>query len=184
MVTLLCHAARYPLDASGRQVSQREAERTEGVPEGWTDVGRCHIHNRQIGVVHGGKKFPWEQDRSTLVQTMERLTEAANATAQTLRSGASSASLPAANRSEGGAPDGGVPGPPPAAPVMELPHQKEMAERVEKILAGVHASYFPLSRMWDLRDDNRLMDCVIPAHIRVGVSALRDAMMMMLRAKD
>jgi hypothetical protein len=40
---------------------------------------------------------------------------------------------------------------------VELPLEKEEADRVEKALNGVHQSYFPVSRLWDLRDDNRLM---------------------------
>lgn len=148
--------ANVPVDANGRPVSQREVERSAGVPDGWTAAGRCHISNAQIGFVHGGKEFPWVVERASLGEVRQRLSEAARSAASTLGS-TSESSL-----NQSAKPPAGL------ASLQELPHEKERSDRVEKALGGVHQSYFPVSRLWDLRDDNRLMECVAPASIKMG----------------
>jgi hypothetical protein len=135
-----------PLDINGRQISQREVERAQGVPPGWTAAGRGHINNLALGFVHGGKQFPWIEDRHNMEEVRERLTEVARSAAATLNS--------SGGRGSGGLDDTTVSLPP---SLVELPLEKEEADRVEKALNGVHQSYFPVSRLWDLRDDNRLM---------------------------
>eukprot|EP01048_Picozoa_sp_COSAG05_P002088 COSAG05_NODE_78_length_21399_cov_26.298216_2_plen_321_part_00 len=149
-------ATNIPLDANGRPISQREVERSAGVPDGWTAAGRCHIHNGRIGFINGGKIFPWVAERANLGEVRERLSEASRNVASTI-SGVGESGMNSATKPPTG-----------LASLQELPHEKERSDRVEKTLCGVHQSYFPVSRLWDLRDDNRLMECVAPASIKMG----------------
>ena len=48
----------------------------------------------------------------------------------------------------------------------ELPAETEVAAEVENALDAVYQSYFPVSRLWLLRDEGRLMTEVDAAHIQ------------------
>ncbi len=48
----------------------------------------------------------------------------------------------------------------------ELPAEEELATEVETALDGVYQSYFPVSRLWTLRDEGRLMTEVESANVQ------------------
>ena len=140
-----------PHSADSRLSLAQQAELAQAQAEGWTVSERMHIKNDAIGFIRDGRRFPWQEDRAANNHLKE--------ISPHLATHSSFQELPA---DEG------------PLPLLSSPAQPEQpahawravgaahANRVEKALDVVYASYFPVSRQWDLRteggtDGGRLM---------------------------